>query len=49
MRAREITEEEEEADLPLSRNPDVGLDPRILGLGPEPKADTSLTELPQRS
>ena len=33
-------EREGEADFLLSREPDVGPDPRILGLGPEPKADT---------
>jgi len=31
---------EGEAGLPLSREPDVGLDPRILRSWPEPKADT---------
>lgn len=36
---REITEAEGEADLPLSREPDSGLDLRTLGPGPEPKAD----------
>ena len=30
---------EEEADSLLSREPDVGLDPRTLGSRPEPKAD----------
>jgi len=30
---------EGEADSPLSREPDEGLDPRTLGLWPEPKAD----------
>ena len=30
---------EGEAGSPLSREPDVGLDPRIPGSGPEPKAD----------
>ena len=28
-----------EADSPLSREPDMGLDPRTLGSQPEPKAD----------
>ena len=32
-------EGERETDSPLSREPDVGLDPRTLGLGPEPKAE----------
>jgi len=32
-------EGEEEADSPLSQEPDVGLDPRTLGSRPEPKAD----------
>jgi len=32
-------EGEGEADSPLSREPDVGLDPRTLGSWPEPKAD----------
>ena len=31
---------EGEADSPLSREPEVGLDPRALGSLPEPKADT---------
>ena len=41
MRAREITEAEREgeADSPLSREPDVGLDRRTLGSWPHPKAD----------
>jgi len=30
---------EGEAGFPPSREPDVGLDPRTLGSGPEPKAD----------
>lgn len=29
----------EEADCPLSREPDAGLDPRTLRSQPEPKAD----------
>ena len=29
------------------REPDVGLNPRILGSGPEPKADTYLNEPPR--
>ena len=32
-------EGEGEADSPLSREADVGLDPRTLGSWPEPKAD----------
>ena len=38
---------EGEEGSPLSRDPNAGLDPRTLGLRPEPKADTSLTEPPQ--
>ena len=30
---------EGEAGFPLSGEPDVGLDPRMLGSRPEPKAD----------
>ena len=30
---------EGQADSPLSREPNAGLDPRTLGLRPEPKAD----------
>ena len=33
-----------DADFPLSREPDMGLDPRTLRSQPEPKADTLLTE-----
>ena len=33
-----------EADSPLSRKPDVVLNPRTLRSWPEPKADASLTE-----
>lgn len=33
------TEEEGEADSVLSREPDPGLEPRILRSSPEPKAD----------
>ena len=33
-------EGEEEADSPLSRGTNAGLNPRILGSLPEPKADT---------
>ena len=33
-------EGEEEAGSPLSREPDVGIDPRTLGSPPELKADT---------
>ena len=29
-----------EASFPLSREPDLGLNPRTLKSGPEPKADT---------
>ena len=32
-------EGEGETDSPLSREPDLGLDPRTLRSGPEPKAD----------
>ena len=32
-------EREEEAGSPPSREPDVGFDPRMLGSGPEPKAE----------
>jgi len=42
MRGRErekVGEAEGEAGSPLSREPDAGLDPRTLGLRPEPKAD----------
>jgi len=45
---REITEHKQreqqaegETDSPLSREPDVGLNPRTLGLCLEPKADTN--------
>ena len=37
-------EAEGEADSPQSREPDVGLDPRTLGSGPELKADASPAE-----
>ena len=40
-------EGEGEADSLLSRNPDMGLDPRTLGPRPELKADTLLTEPPR--
>ena len=40
-------DEEGEAGSPLSREPNVGLDPRTLGSWPEPKADTSPTEPPR--
>ena len=33
-------EREAEADSPLSREPDAGLNPRTLGSPPEPKADS---------
>ena len=36
-----------EAGSPLSREPDLGLDPRTLGSWPEPKADAQLIELPR--
>ena len=41
---------EGDAGFPLSREPeeDMGLHPRTLGSGPEPKADTRLTEPPRR-
>ena len=35
-----VAEAEGEAGSPLSREPEVGLDPRALGSLPEPKADT---------
>ena len=38
---------EREADSPLSREPDIGLDPRTPGSLAEPKADASLTEPPR--
>jgi len=41
-------EGEGEADSPLSREPNMGLDPRTPGSSPELKADASLTE-PHRS
>ena len=37
--AGEAAEGEGEAGSPLSREPDVGLDPTTLGSRPEPKAD----------
>ena len=40
MSEREEGKREKKKQTPLlSREPDVGLDPRILGSGPEPKAD----------
>ena len=33
-----------EESFPLSKEPDVGLDPSTLGLWPEPKADRCLTK-----
>ena len=39
---------EGEAGSPLSREPNVGLDPRTLGSQPEPKADASPTKPPRR-
>ena len=41
-----LKEREGEAGYPLSREPDAGLNPRILRSQPELKADTSLTEPP---
>ena len=38
---------EGEAYSPLSREPNVGLNPRTLGLPPELKADASPTEPPR--
>jgi len=39
-----MAEAEGEAGSPLSKEPDVGLDPRTPGPQPEPKADTQPTE-----
>ena len=39
---------EGEADSPLSRAPDTGLDPRILTSRPELEADASPAEPPRR-
>ena len=39
MRWEGRAEREGEADTPLSREPDVGCNPRTLGSGPELKAD----------
>jgi len=39
-------EGEGEAGFPLSREPDMGPDPRTPGPQPEPKADTQRTEPP---
>ena len=36
---QEKQQAEGEADSPLSKEPNVGLDPRTLGTQPEPKAD----------
>ena len=47
MRAREITEEEGEAETTLSRDPNAGLNPRNWRSWPEPKADTQPTEPPR--
>lgn len=44
---RENTEGEE-ADVPQSREPDSGLDPRTRGPQPERKADARWTEPPPR-
>ena len=38
---------EREAGFPLSREPDVGLDPRTLRSRPELEADASLTKTPR--
>ena len=46
-RERESTEGEGEADSLLSREPDMGLDPRTLRSQPEPKADSQPTEPPR--
>ena len=40
-------EGEGEAGSPLTRKPDVGLDPGALESGPEPKTDILLTEPPR--
>ena len=40
-------EGEGEAGSPLRREPNVGLDPRILRSWPEPKADAEPTEPPR--
>ena len=40
-------EGEGKAHSPLSREPNVGLDPRILRSRPRPKVDTHLTEPPR--
>ena len=42
-----VAEGEEEVGFSLSREPNVGLDPRILGSQPEPKADTKPIEPPR--
>ena len=49
MQAGEAAEGEGEADSPLSREPDAGLNPRTLRSGPELKADASPTEQPRYS
>ena len=38
---------DEETDSPLSREPNMGLDPRTSVSRPEPKADAQLTEPPR--
>ena len=47
MSTGKITEAEGEADAPLSREPNMGLDPRALSSWSELKADASPTEHPQ--
>ena len=43
---RDRAETEGETGSPWSREPDVGLNPRTLGSGSEPKADAQLIEPP---
>ena len=45
--AGEAVEGEGEAGSPLSQEPDVGLNPKTQGSGPEPKADAQPTEPPR--
>ena len=45
--ARRTVDEEGEADSPLSRVPDVGLDPSTPESWPEPKADAQPTKPPR--
>ena len=40
-------EGEVEAESPLGREPDTGLDPGTVGARPEPKADTQPTDPPR--